>query len=340
MTKTDEPVERSLSWFPCLADWTRHPLCRRLRKADKANPDRWMHLVSEAHRCKAKGRLQMSDGTLLTVEDLAYEHDREDEEWKSFLELCESLGMIRIENGCIVILNWAIWNRKAAHDREANTQRQKASRAEVKAKALEASNAEMKAQLEAERAKFEADLAEVRAYLNSPLPSSVPQLSPACPESVTPPVTLLSHPCHASVTPLTRDVLDLDETRLDLDKDKSKSNSACAREALGLPPSPPPQQVERSQRSSEDTKFLFRIRACYQKLLARPLAGRDEELTFTQQLLPAWRKFDASARAEAIEQVAATATVSEDRDLWRTVLADALALLEQARARPEPEEDS
>lgn len=315
MAKT-EPLERSLSWFPCLAGWTVHPLCRRLRKADKANPDRWIHLVSVAHQCKAKGRLQMPDGTRLTVEDLAYDHDREDEEWDAFMALCESLGLTQIEaDGCIVVANWSNWNREAAHEKESAKYKKRAERSAAEVEKLQA-------QMAAERAKFEADLAESRRYLNDaenqsaphlPLtcPPSVPELSPACPD-----------PVPRDVAHLSPNVphLDLDETRLD--KDKSKSNSAC----------------DRSQRSSEDTKFDFRIRACYQKLLARPLAGRDEEETFTQQLLPAWRKFDASARAEAIEQVAATTVVSEDRDLWRTVLADALALLEQSRARPQPEE--
>lgn len=326
MTKITEPVERSLSWFPCLAEWTTHPLCRRLRKADKANPDRWTHMVSLAHRCKAKGRLQMADGTVLTVEDLAYDHDREDEEWAEFIALCQQLNLVAVEDGCVVILNWSNWNRDAAHERETEKQKKRAERAAAKVADLEAKNAALQAQ-------FDAQVAEFRAYLSRPIPDAVPSLSPECPDSV----PALSPSCPDAVPSLSPDVphLDLDETRHRLDE--SKSNSACAGETLAQTP----REAAQSQQRVAETEFDVRVRTCYQALTGRALAGRDEEATLSAMLDPAWRPHGPAARADAIEAAAQLqGDDPPDRGTWKRVLSDALQILVSARASPEPEESS
>lgn len=235
MTAKTEPKERTLSWLPTPAGWTLHPKCRKLRKADRANPDRWMHVVDQAHKCKAKGRLVMPDGTPLELEDLAHDLRDNEEEWVAFVDLAKELELLRIDpDGAIVVIHWAHWNREAAHEmeREEGKYKKRSQRAEAKLEELQQDKEDLSRQL-----------AEVRAHLSSPVPT-------------------LSQPVQ-SVPDLSRPRLE--ETRLDLDKTREEV-SPRERDALTHAQSPRPAKPLPSAIGLTGKEFHPRIQAIYQIL--------------------------------------------------------------------------
>lgn len=130
--------EPEFAVFPL--DWVRHPKCRKLRQADPANPDRWWVLMTLATTCRAGGRLVASDGTPLTAEDFAWDHDRQEEAWAAFLDLAKKLKLLGVDDhGALYVTTWYSWNRDAAKAKalEEDKYRKRAERAEAKSEALE-----------------------------------------------------------------------------------------------------------------------------------------------------------------------------------------------------------
>lgn len=127
-------------FIPVPLDWYRNPKCRRLRDADPANEGRWIFVVSMAHVCRHNGTLTSSDGTPLTAEDLAYDHDRNPEGWSAFIELCQSLGLLTVNEGIISISVWKNWSRDTLIKREQDRLRKRQERSE-KSLALDSSQA-------------------------------------------------------------------------------------------------------------------------------------------------------------------------------------------------------
>lgn len=354
-TNATEPVEKSLSWLPLLSGWSTHPKTRRLRRADGAHEGRWIHLVCTAHQCKAKGRLVMTDGTILTLEDLADSHDRNDEGWEKFIAITQQLEMVKVESdGTIVITSWADWNREAAHEREAAKYKKRSERAEAKIAQMEAQNAELQAQIAEARAYLATPVTEQIPGKSKPSTDTVPDLSRTCPESVPLDVTQMS----PNVPHLD---LDLDETR-----HRQRLEERDLREGAERPastPSPRPPRPVTTQQGLTDKEFLPRISAMYRAVSeatngkARRIPDADQLALLKRLEAEPWAELDCdyTAIATAIElgvertlEAIGTGTLTTSKP-WLACLKtaedcipDALTYLQsveeaQARGRPIPE---
>lgn len=137
-------------FIPLPMGWTVHPLCRKLRCEDPSYPDRWIHLVDQAHQVGASGKLFHFDGESMEAEDLAHSHDHDTEGWASFLEFCFSLNLAdRSEDGTLKVsqLVWKQWYRPPSDDPEREKYRKRADRKEKEAKELQDELERLKAHL-------------------------------------------------------------------------------------------------------------------------------------------------------------------------------------------------
>lgn len=105
-------------------DWSTHPDCIRLREADPANPDRWIHLLRRTALSQDEGRLRFYDGTPVGAKELSMDHDRDVESWQRFIDLCLELGLLEYfrededDLACLYLDSWSLWLKDFSEEDE------------------------------------------------------------------------------------------------------------------------------------------------------------------------------------------------------------------------------
>lgn len=137
-----------MRFIPAPLDWTIHPLCVALRRADPAHPDRWQHLIRRAHLEGRGGKLLLYDDTPIDAEQLAHDHDRDVDGWKRFVAICVELGLLAWHDGVLVVAVWKFWHRSSSEMPEA-----------IQLRAAESRERKLAGQVAA----LESDLARIKA---------------------------------------------------------------------------------------------------------------------------------------------------------------------------------
>lgn len=104
--------ESDTKFVPVPADFFSTKTGRKLFRAGPIHQLRFLWLVFKAHGLGKNGQLKGSDNEPLDVDDLAEDHDRDFDGWKTTLKVCNELELIEIlEDGTIKIVSPEYWTR-------------------------------------------------------------------------------------------------------------------------------------------------------------------------------------------------------------------------------------